>query len=262
MWLEPRLHPQRAQCVEDHEDLYTMERQYQRQPNQQLLVAYNQTPSPQQRCSPHIKKAHRHQQDLDEITIDTEYPLATSTMSKKISTGATRRGIDTHMHQYNMGPSPMHHHPQLNFPPPPAYPPPLSRQRPYRYSVNESREALALSEGVANTNSISNNPGPSGRSAKIYDHQEGAWGIQDEDKVTLGPIEYSYAYYEPGPARRHSNVPNKYPAHNDEVLVAYEDEEPSTSTGHRNHNNQFKGGSYRARHTYLTRLGFLLFYIM
>lgn len=44
------------------------------------------------------------------------------------------------------------------------------------------------------------------------------------------PNDYSYAYYVPGPPTRHTNVPSKYPG-------------------------TYREGSYRTRHTYLTRYG-------
>lgn len=43
------------------------------------------------------------------------------------------------------------------------------------------------------------------------------------------PNDYSYAYYVPGPPTRHTNVPSRYPG--------------------------YREGSYRSRHTYLTRYG-------
>lgn len=56
-----------------------------------------------------------------------------------------------------------------------------------------------------------------GPSTQPLDH----WGM---------PNDYSYAYYVPGPPTRHTNVPSKYPG-------------------------TYREGSYRARHTYLTRYG-------
>lgn len=51
--------------------------------------------------------------------------------------------------------------------------------------------------------------------------------------------DYSYAYYEPGPPTRHTNVPNKYPG-------------GGCGSSRR---GSYREGSYRAKHTYLTRYG-------
>lgn len=93
--------------------------------------------------------------------------------------------------------APHPHLPFLSFPPPPNYPPP----HPSTSSAMEDH-LLAI-------------PGPS--------TQRDPWEM---------PNDYSYAYYEPGPPTRHTNVPNKCPG-----TTAY------------------KEGSYRSRHTYMTRYG-------
>lgn len=48
--------------------------------------------------------------------------------------------------------------------------------------------------------------------------------------------DYSYAYYEPGPPTKHTNIPNKY-------------------LGSSLRRGSYREGSYRAKHTYLTRYG-------
>lgn len=63
-------------------------------------------------------------------------------------------------------------------------------------------------------------PGPS--------TQDPTWGILND---------YSYAYYEPGPPTRHTNIPSRYPG------------------GVSSRRGSYREGSYRAKHTYLTRYG-------
>ncbi|XP_023013689.1 uncharacterized protein isoform X3 [Leptinotarsa decemlineata] len=88
--------------------------------------------------------------------------------------------------------TPPHSHPHLHFPPPPNYPPTASKM--------SEDQFMAI-------------PGPSSQPDPPWPN-----------------IDYSYAYYEPGPPLRHTNVPSKYPG-------------------------AYREGSYRARHTYLTRYG-------
>ncbi|XP_056632628.1 uncharacterized protein LOC130442494 isoform X1 [Diorhabda sublineata] len=96
-------------------------------------------------------------------------------------------------------------HPHLHFPPPPNYPPTTNPQQndqaclPPTCSVM-AEEFLAI-------------PGPSSQ-------PDPPWPNMD----------YSYAYYEPGPPTRHTNVPSNYPG-------------------------TYREGSYRSNHTYLTRYG-------
>ena len=101
--------------------------------------------------------------------------------------------------------SPTHaaHRPLLYFPPPPNYPPPRS------FDPEMSDDPLL---GI---------PGPS--------TQEPTWN---------GPNDYSYAYYEPGPPTRHTNVPNRYPG-----------------GGSGSARSSYREGTYRTKHTYLTRYG-------
>lgn len=68
------------------------------------------------------------------------------------------------------------------------------------------------------------NPGPS--TSRQADNI--VWEIPPPRE--LMPNDYSYAYYVPGPPTRHTNVPTKYPG-------------------------TYREGSYRTRHTYLTRYG-------
>ncbi|XP_018567531.1 formin-like protein 14 [Anoplophora glabripennis] len=90
-------------------------------------------------------------------------------------------------------PSPKRAH--LHFPPPPNYPPPFPCP-----STSKMADEPFVSV-----------PGPSSQA-------DPPWPNMD----------YSYAYYEPGPPTKHTNVPSKY-------LGAYRE------------------GSYKTRHTYLTR---------
>ncbi|XP_045475679.1 rho guanine nucleotide exchange factor 10-like protein isoform X1 [Harmonia axyridis] len=93
----------------------------------------------------------------------------------------------------------LHRNPYLKFPPPPNYPPPDPSLQPPMMS-EEHLQAV---------------PGPSARRTP----QEHAWEM---------PNDYSYAYYEPGPPTRHTNVPHK---------------------------GVYKEGSYTTHHTYVTRYG-------
>ncbi|KAB0795040.1 hypothetical protein PPYR_11879 [Photinus pyralis] len=95
--------------------------------------------------------------------------------------------------------------PFLHFPPPPKHPPP--------HSVNPR-----MSE-----DHLLSVPGPS----SARQPHEPSWEV---------PNDYSYAYYEPGPAKKHTNIPNKYP-------------------GGAPRDGAYREGSYRAKHTYLTRYG-------
>lgn len=95
--------------------------------------------------------------------------------------------------------------PYLHFPPPPNYPPPHP----------------SMSDDY-----MSSMPGPS--TQRQQQPQEQIWDV---------PNDYSYAYYEPGPPTKHTNVPNQYPG------------------GVVGHKTTIKGGSYRSKHTYLTRYG-------
>ncbi|KAF5273964.1 hypothetical protein FQA39_LY01079 [Lamprigera yunnana] len=95
--------------------------------------------------------------------------------------------------------------PLLHFPPPPKHPPPPS--------VNPR-----MSE-----DHLLSVPGPS----TARQPHEPTWEI---------PNDYSYAYYEPGPAKKHTNVPSKYP-------------------GGTSRDASFREGTYRTKHTYLTRYG-------
>ncbi|KAF5296367.1 hypothetical protein FQR65_LT10259 [Abscondita terminalis] len=95
--------------------------------------------------------------------------------------------------------------PFLHFPPPPKHPPP--------HSVNPR-----MSE-----DHLLSVPGPS----TSRQPHEPSWEI---------PNDYSYAYYEPGPAKKHTNIPSKYP-------------------GGAARDVSFREGSYRSKHTYLTRYG-------
>ncbi|KAK9877070.1 hypothetical protein WA026_016097 [Henosepilachna vigintioctopunctata] len=89
--------------------------------------------------------------------------------------------------------------PYLKFPPPPNYPPPGPS-----HQISMMAEDPMLSA-----------PGPSMRRTP----QEYTWDM---------PNEYSYAYYEPGPPTKHTNVPPK---------------------------GMYKEGSYTTHHTYVTRYG-------
>lgn len=91
------------------------------------------------------------------------------------------------------------HQPHLHFPPPPSYPP-------------------------------LNNPGPS--TSKMSDDFMSMPGPSTQPDPPWPSMEYSYAYYEPGPPTSHTNVPSKY-------LGAYR--EGVYRTGH------------TSKHTYLTR---------
>lgn len=93
--------------------------------------------------------------------------------------------------------------PYLHFPPPPNYPPP--------HPSMSDDHMLSM-------------PGPSTQRQP----QEQIWDI---------PNDYSYAYYEPGPPTKHTNIPAQYPG------------------GGLGHKTPIKGGSYRTKHTYLTRYG-------
>lgn len=92
------------------------------------------------------------------------------------------------------------HRPFFDFPPPPNYPPPYP-----------STSAAAMAEDA-----LLAIPGPSSQRQP----QEHLWEPHND---------YSYAYYEPGPPTRHTNVPGG--------------------------GTTYKEGSYRTRHTYLTRYG-------
>ncbi|KYB25331.1 rho guanine nucleotide exchange factor 10 isoform X1 [Tribolium castaneum] len=72
-----------------------------------------------------------------------------------------------------------------------------------------------------------NYPPPS-TSAMSEEHLLSAPGPSSQNAWDL-PNDYSYAYYVPGPPTRHTNVPSRYPG--------------------------YREGSYRTRHTYLTRYG-------
>lgn len=94
------------------------------------------------------------------------------------------------------------HRPYLHFPPPPNYPPP--------HAAMAEDHLLSM-------------PGPSTQRQP----QEQIWDI---------PNDYSYAYYEPGPPTKHTNVPSRYP-------------------GGVSSQPALKGTTFRSRHTYLTRYG-------
>lgn len=91
------------------------------------------------------------------------------------------------------------HQPHLHFPPPPNYPP-------------------------------SNYPGPS--TSKMADDFMSIPGPSTQPDPPWPGMEYSYAYYEPGPPTSHTNVPSKYPGTYREGVYR---------TGH------------TSKHTYLTR---------
>lgn len=95
--------------------------------------------------------------------------------------------------------------PFLYFPPPPKYPPP------HQVDSRMSEDHLL---------SV---PGPS----TARQPHEPTWEI---------PNDYSYAYYEPGPPKKHTNVPCRYP-------------------GGAARDASYREGSYRSKHTYLTRYG-------
>ncbi|XP_018326823.1 rho guanine nucleotide exchange factor 10-like protein isoform X2 [Agrilus planipennis] len=95
----------------------------------------------------------------------------------------------------------------LHFPPPPNYPPP----QPMDPRIPDDH--------------FLNLPGPS---TSHHHHHP-----------VLEPTtwDYSYAYYEPGPPKKHTNIPNKYPG------------------GREPRDGPYREGSYRSKHTYLTRYG-------
>ncbi|KAF2882595.1 hypothetical protein ILUMI_23563 [Ignelater luminosus] len=97
------------------------------------------------------------------------------------------------------------HHPFIYFPPPPKYPP----SHPAESRMSEDH-LLSV-------------PGPS----TARQPHEPTWEI---------PNDYSYAYYEPGPPKKHTNVPSRYP-------------------GGSTRDASYREGSYRSKHTYLTRYG-------
>lgn len=145
--------------------------------------------------------------------------------------------------------------PLLNFPPPPAYPPPhphhaghhpvnhhhhgqlvreqdcLYRDRGNPERVEEftviqihqsARDDLGQPcQGLQPITEDLNLPGPS--------HQRGPQPSTSWDTGEIFPNDYSYAYYEPGPPTKHTNVPHRHPI-----------------TGYRDRHS---------RHTYLTRYG-------
>uniref|UniRef100_A0A6P7FGX7 Uncharacterized protein LOC114327907 n=1 Tax=Diabrotica virgifera virgifera TaxID=50390 RepID=A0A6P7FGX7_DIAVI len=96
-------------------------------------------------------------------------------------------------------------HPHLQFPPPPKFPPAT-----YQHSSQLSDSSPSTSAMAEDFLAI---PGPSSQ-------PDPPWPSMD----------YSYAYYEPGPPTRHTNVPSKYPG-------------------------AYREGTYRSNHTYLTRYG-------
>ncbi|KAJ8945490.1 hypothetical protein NQ318_002535 [Aromia moschata] len=126
---------------------------------------------------------------------------------------AHRGGASLHEHQHQQLPVGWHHSaprfaPQspplqqsqralLHFPPPPSYPPPFP-----------STSKMAAEEHFLSV------AGPSSQA----------------DPQPWPSMDYSYAYYEPGPPTKHTNVPSKYPG-------------------------AYREGTYRTRHTYLTRYG-------
>ncbi|KAI4460399.1 rho guanine nucleotide exchange factor [Holotrichia oblita] len=103
--------------------------------------------------------------------------------------------------------------PFLHFPPPPSYPPPHSGNNQQHHHLQQADTNRMLED-------LMSIPGPSTQDPT-------AW-------IALN--DYSYAYYEPGPPTRHTNIPNKY-------------------LGSSSRRGSYREGSYRAKHTYLTRYG-------
>lgn len=230
MWEGPQLgnHHSSPKCQRE-ERTKMLERLQKSSPVHQVLIH-----EPPAGYSPR----HQPQQRYDEITVEEEEELIlTSSHPVRWTTAsgrAVRKGIETHLSQYNLQNSP-----HLHFPPPPDYPPPQSRQKPRKYDVNESREANLAMAAAAAGHSFFNE----------------ACGItfpeEEEQFQRLSHAnEYSYAYYEPGPIKRHSNVPPRYPGGG----ISRPLDAPGPS-GLNSSSVTYKGGSYNTRHTYLTRYG-------
>lgn len=108
--------------------------------------------------------------------------------------------------------TPHHHRPYLHFPPPPNYPPPHPM----------SDDPFMLGVPGPSTSSAS-----SSSSSQRHNPQEVATNWEQQAQIHH-PNDYSYAYYEPGPPTKHTNIPVGGGA-------------------------VYKEGSYHTRHTYLTR---------